>query len=283
MSDLHLSACTPWRNRRGFTLIELLVVIAIIAILAAILFPVFAQAREKARQASCLSNLKQIGVAWLMYAQDYDEVIPPARAYTVAGVLYAWDAAFYTLPPRQDPAGGLIQPYMKNTAVGDCPSAADIPVLLGNTNAYALNYTYPYYPRYPAPSSINAAGYLPTSLAGFDQPAETIVLADAVYVPILGADLGKLGRTRDLYPPSRGAYTPNSDASPTAHGRHAGFVSVLWYDGHVKAIKPTFLTTGVGGNSVAFYRRNNIGHLMPTGVSVGDGKQDYYFQLVKTK
>ena len=64
------------KNRRGFTLIELLVVIAIIAILAAILFPVFAQAREKARQTSCLSNLKQIGLAFKMYVQDYDERWP---------------------------------------------------------------------------------------------------------------------------------------------------------------------------------------------------------------
>ena len=64
------------QNKRGFTLIELLVVIAIIAILAAILFPVFAQAREKARQASCQSNLKQIGIAFKMYVQDYDEKWP---------------------------------------------------------------------------------------------------------------------------------------------------------------------------------------------------------------
>src|SRR5436309_2182636 len=65
------------RGRKGFTLIELLVVIAIIAILAAILFPVFAQAREKARQATCASNLKQIGTAFMMYIQDYDEMFPP--------------------------------------------------------------------------------------------------------------------------------------------------------------------------------------------------------------
>ena len=63
--------------KKAFTLIELLVVIAIIAILSAILFPVFAQAREKARQATCTSNLNQIGLAWMMYIQDYDETIQP--------------------------------------------------------------------------------------------------------------------------------------------------------------------------------------------------------------
>src|SRR5689334_11522576 len=81
---------TPSRRtlgeRRAFTLIELLVVIAIIAILAAILFPVFAKAREKARQASCMSNEKQIGLAFLGYTQDYDEKFPPLEGCTGTGV-----------------------------------------------------------------------------------------------------------------------------------------------------------------------------------------------------
>jgi prepilin-type N-terminal cleavage/methylation domain-containing protein/prepilin-type processing-associated H-X9-DG protein len=98
------------RQRKGFTLIELLVVIAIIAILAAILFPVFAQAREKARQATCISNLKQISLGLLMYMQDYDEIYP-------AGV-----------PCRDNQPleiTGRVFPYIKNHGVWACPSGAD--------------------------------------------------------------------------------------------------------------------------------------------------------------
>jgi prepilin-type N-terminal cleavage/methylation domain-containing protein len=84
------------RKRSGFTLIELLVVIAIIAILAAILFPVFAQAREKARSASCLSNLKQIGLAVMMYTQDYDEIYPANYTYR------AWDTGSNPLGATAD-------------------------------------------------------------------------------------------------------------------------------------------------------------------------------------
>ncbi|MCC7492358.1 MAG: DUF1559 domain-containing protein [Fimbriimonadaceae bacterium] len=96
-------------KRRGFTLIELLVVIAIIAILAAILFPVFAKAREKARQSSCSSNLKQIGVAIMQYIQDYDERFTPAYIYTAADAELLW-------------FDDLCQPYIKNYQVVACPS-----------------------------------------------------------------------------------------------------------------------------------------------------------------
>jgi prepilin-type N-terminal cleavage/methylation domain-containing protein/prepilin-type processing-associated H-X9-DG protein len=93
--------------RRGFTLIELLVVIAIIAILAAILFPVFAQAREKARQTSCASNVKQIALAMLMYAQDYDEKFPPQ---------FGPQASLDWPVP--------LEPYVKNAQLFGCPSGS---------------------------------------------------------------------------------------------------------------------------------------------------------------
>lgn len=104
-------------RRRGFTLIELLVVIAIIAILAAILFPVFAKAREKARQSSCLSNVKQIMLGVLQYCQDYDEQLPIGTSYW-----YAPDGGGAS--SRIDPApwNELIAPYIKNTQVFACPS-----------------------------------------------------------------------------------------------------------------------------------------------------------------
>src|SRR5690606_30190470 len=103
-------------QRRGFTLIELLVVIAIISILSAILFPVFARARENARRASCISNMKQIGLGWNMYIQDYDENMVTYAYPSFPGGThvwqYGWQAALF--------------PYIKSAQVFICPSASKI-------------------------------------------------------------------------------------------------------------------------------------------------------------
>ncbi len=100
----------PKSRPTGFTLIELLVVIAIIALLAAILFPVFARARENARKSSCANNLKQIGIGMALYSQDFDGAMPPS-------VLFATGSTFWTWPT-------LVMPYIKNEQVFVCPSAS---------------------------------------------------------------------------------------------------------------------------------------------------------------
>ena len=102
---------------RGFTLIELLVVIAIIAILAAILFPVFARARKQARKTMCISNCKQMGLGVMMYTQDYDETYPSAQ----------WHMELPTWPsPAYQRVHLLCQPYIKNTQVGICPEDTQV-------------------------------------------------------------------------------------------------------------------------------------------------------------
>ncbi len=156
-------------RRRGFTLIELLVVIAIIAILAAILFPVFARAREKARQSSCSSNVKQICLAVHMYVQDYDERMPMA----VAGV-----------PPAIWTFEELLNPYIKNEQLWDCPSkprSVDLSQLGKPNVSYMVDVGTPF----PSGSSTGrlfgapAAGTSSCSLAQIEQPATTPIMCDA--------------------------------------------------------------------------------------------------------
>src|SRR5437764_9352498 len=133
-------------NRRAFTLIELLVVIAIIAILAAILFPVFAQAREKARQASCQSNLKQYTAATLMYVQDYDERFP-MNSYLAGSCV----ETFYL----------AVDPYVKNPQVPQCPSepqAMDIPTMFAGFLSGACSGT-PRYTGYSVNTSLFVNGF----------------------------------------------------------------------------------------------------------------------------
>ena len=157
-------------RKEGFTLIELLVVIAIIAILAAILFPVFAKAREKARQSSCLSNLKQLGLGVLSYAQDYDERLPMAVAGSAA--------PFYIFTE-------VIDPYLKNTQIWQCPSKKDS-VVLTNLGKANVGYSVDVGTQMPSGSATGrlfgapAAGTSSCSLGTVDQPSQTAMMCDAV-------------------------------------------------------------------------------------------------------
>jgi prepilin-type N-terminal cleavage/methylation domain-containing protein len=135
-------------QRRAFTLIELLVVIAIIAILAAILFPVFAQAREKARATTCLSNLKQQGLGAMMYAQDYDETIMP---------FWYVDAPYTGQPfPQRTTYYLLIQPYIKNWQIFKCPSAPLQNIVIRDTSTPAGTHVPSMFPMPTARSVIRA-------------------------------------------------------------------------------------------------------------------------------
>ena len=142
------------RTRHGFTLIELLVVIAIIAILAAILFPVFARAREKARQTSCLSNVKQLMLAVQQYAQDYDELMPRH------GNTPVWGAALY--------------PYANNTQIFNCPSAsgAGVSAVSDFSNGGLYHYSWNYYAN---------GGQNSMALAQIQRPSEALVILDGNY------------------------------------------------------------------------------------------------------
>jgi len=151
--------------RKGFTLIELLVVIAIIAILAAILFPVFARAREKARQSACINNMKQLGLAVNMYIQDYDETLPFAEMIVSTSVKRPYDEVMSTTLRYMD----LLYPYVKNHGVYICPSRAEDYV------GYGYNCYVGYIGNQPGQTGPLYQGY---KLPNIRRPSQTIVLGD---------------------------------------------------------------------------------------------------------
>jgi prepilin-type N-terminal cleavage/methylation domain-containing protein len=199
------------RPRRAFTLIELLVVIAIISLLAAILFPVFAQAREKARQASCTGNLKNLGIAVLMYAQDYDEALPLAA--------YATDTDFVTWHEITDP-------YLRNKQVWHCPSSQVRETDAGGRITTHFGYNVRCLTTI-APDFANANAHTAVTLARIPQPTETVLLADA-RASVTGSWCGDDGKF--LLPPS----AADADCWGRPAFLHQEAASLLWLDGHAR-------------------------------------------------
>lgn len=217
---------------QGFTLIELLVVIAIISILAAILFPVFARARENARRASCSSNLKQIALGVLQYTQDYDEKFP----------LYNSNSAANATPSNPYGWADAIQPYLKSTQIFQCPSestsalvgAAGSP-FAGQSDPTQVGYTdYSYNARL----SLTDNGFLSvTSQATLTQPTLTVLNCDDYSWLSMSFDWGcNVAAACD----NPGVYSPGLAQignGTKANNRHLSGANFSFADGHVKWYK----------------------------------------------
>ncbi|MBC7808827.1 MAG: prepilin-type N-terminal cleavage/methylation domain-containing protein [Akkermansiaceae bacterium] len=257
--------------RDGFTLIELLVVIAVIALLAAVMMPVFAQAREKARQTNCLSNLRQIGIGWAAYSHDNDEGYCPA-AYTEYGPtisIHYWCTAYRPSTTQSsanvwDPMSGILYPYLRSQPVQDCPTAADLPP--GNFPiGYGVNmglYTF----------NATITEFVPETDARTEVPAETILMADAA----------RFQRTQRAVLRMPMIFSPAHLMPPYVHGRHAGLANVLWLDGHVKVSCLAYRTSTIGGISAQTLNANRIGALVPPHCRLGDIRcENHYYTLKK--
>ena len=255
-------------KKSAFTLIELLVVIAIIAILAAILFPVFAQAREKARAISCISNTKQIGLGLIMYSQDYDEQLVPAWiGYPTVGF------------PGNARWMDVVQPYVKNTQIFSCPDTQTLYSQVSNGNVvnsvesktgktfytenggYALNTSYFNDPNAHPPTPIpDVAQNASRSLASLALPAGTIWVVDFRNNP---------GSFQCVWQTINGNF-PQPPICTTANPRtlgcggylaelHQGRVSTLFCDGHSKAQSLDQLTDkATSGPTTGAYRQWTI-------------------------
>jgi prepilin-type N-terminal cleavage/methylation domain-containing protein len=242
-------------TRFGFTLIELLVVIAIIAILAAILFPVFAQAREKARQTACLSNLKQIGLGMMMYAQDHDEVLPMAQSYG------PYNAA---LPSLTSPYVQRVQQYGPTpspTNIWNCPSDG-VARLNGASNKQsygAIFWTSGGGDRAPwgTWAAAGTGAFIPgKSLAAFQAPADTFLVAEAHQdEAILGTNYVGVKRPFILATDNQTAAWNAQNCTVVSSNRcttlkdpsHALTWNYVFADGHAKSLRPE-ATVGRGVN-----------------------------------
>lgn len=245
--------------RRAFTLIELLVVIAIIAILAAILFPVFAQARAKARSITCVSNVKQAALGVLMYVQDYDEMLPQLDNDRIAGHTPDWGNPGNTLAWGNHMFLGVVQPYLKNWDFTVCPEA-------GKTN-WQTAIPNPGVAGIPYVAALDNAGYYASSfskiavnillvewgargsVAAIARPAETTMLvADSVW-DNTGVSISQAVGNTGVWPnrPGSGCFDWGQGWTWYLHsntrGRggsrvavESGRANVAFADGHVKSM-----------------------------------------------
>ena len=247
----------------AFTLIELLTVLAIIGILMALLFPVFTGSRHKARQVTCINNLKQLGVATLLYVQDYDEHMYPYEYNGPSGPgdRITWEYyTDYSIEHPNDYRRGLLYPYVRDERVFNCPDAgAFAGTVGGNSGSYGLNFDI-------AGTGINGTETIGIAMSAEEVHAETILIGDTALVvnkKLHGNDL--------MFPPSY----YNGDS---VHGLHTGYASIVWLDGHTKGMRPVCGKPSAEGCKMTDY---SIGTILRAPYSGNKQQDDYYWELSK--
>jgi prepilin-type N-terminal cleavage/methylation domain-containing protein/prepilin-type processing-associated H-X9-DG protein len=254
------------KRTAGFTLIELLVVIAIVAILAAILFPVFSQAKAAAKKTTALSNLRQLNLAWTLYNHDYDDTLMRVRVLvspTEAAYFWGhWDDTTQQLDPKR----GLLYPYTRSEGIQADPAfPATLRTVLGLTG-YGYNYAY-FSPSTYAPPTWEETP-VPVNFGSIGEPASTVSFAGAARMSF--SEPVRLEGNTYLEPPS--------SEYPSFHGRHTGTGVVAWADGHVSSRKPVLRTGRFGWNGffdAEDFRPHALGELD----SDGDLTTDELFDL----
>ena len=284
---------------KAFTLIELLVVIAIIAILAAILFPVFAQAKAAAKKTACLSGAKQVGLASTMYSADYDDMFSTQGYSVFSGNIYEyhswWGGFMYDFSQGYNqilkPEFGLFYPYMKNRAINDCPTAQDTGMqpAQGYVNGYGVNGQVIVAAVTYDPPTYAPVMHQSISATACDSPAETILMGDNAGVET-GDGPPYLYQDPNIYPPSA-----TRDGRARVAARHTQQANLAWADGHAKSTRVSIpgLSAFLGNPASDHYKeavQYQVGDVIngkypfdSCAATYGSGlcKEDYFYNVSK--
>lgn len=224
-------------SRYAFTLIELLVVIAIVAILAAILFPVFAAAKASAKQTQSLSNIRQIGLAWILYADAYDGVLMPPRSWLGGSKFAYWWASYDHATGVQIETEGLLYPFTRGAGIQACPLWLDRSRVATGFTGYAYNFSY--------------LGTGDVAYTSVGSPSETVAFATSARIDFLPPHALQVNTY--LMPPS--------SMYPTFHARAAGRGVIVWVDGHATTRAPMFRTQPFSVYQPEPFRRAGLGEI----------------------